>query len=253
MAETVEMDKRRMDELVFAYQEVERERKNVNEKAAELKTAKEELKEAEDTLTKLVGSLCRNLSGEELPLFTNQSEAIERANNDPVTQDLVKRLLAQGHDVNVLIVFGYTEEEKSAVRGYLDQMEAFARGDRSEYPDAPPVFLPAIVAAESLVTDLQKQLDVEVTAEAIQSLSAHEFATVVAYVGRVNALTAEKGDAVTFDDLPPMPPAVVRLRDGDVAPVLDDSAGGDEDIQDDAEVDDLADGVPVPADPEVEF
>lgn len=183
-----------------------------NERA---KGAKKYLEAAQETLE----SLIRRFTTPEadLPLFTNQSEKLDAANADPVVSKLVERLLARGHDVNTLIVFGYTEDERAQVAKYLDILDAneaeFARvADGSETATIETCEVPAFLVPQPLtaieVADLIGRLsaaDLAIAPEEIEAWKQTQLADAKAWLAQVEAVKSAKGDAVTFDDLPAVP------------------------------------------------
>ncbi len=145
--------------------------------------------------------------GEDLPLFQNQTDAIERAEKDPVAKDLTERLIDEGHDVNVLQVFGYTSEEREQVRKYLEYCDA--RDAEIDTPVVePPAFLRPQVDESHEVAELVRRLadqSLEIPVERAQAWTDDQVVAVVEWLDRTEEVKAEKGEAVTVDDLPAAP------------------------------------------------
>lgn len=169
---------------------------------------------ARSTFEREFDRLVRSTKGDDLPLF-NQSELIERAQADPVVMKLVDRLVGRGHDVNAILVAGYTEDERNQASAWLDALDAkdAAEADGHEYVADMPE-MPAFLAPQELtaleVADLLRRCgdagcDDTITAEVVKGWGPSVLATVRAWLADVERIKAEKGEAVTFDDLPETP------------------------------------------------
>lgn len=157
-----------------------------------------------------------NVRGEDLPLFS-QSELLDRAQSDPVVTKLVDRLLGAGHDVNAIIVAGYTQEERAQASAYLDAVEA--ANAAGEPPVLDTIDVPAFLLPQPLtpieIADLVNRLakaELKITPEQLAEFSKPRIAEVCDFLDRYAAVVKEKGDAVTVDDLPE-PPEFLTLTD----------------------------------------
>lgn len=199
-------------------------RQRVAETLTELNYAVEQTKSrrksheaAQSAFLREFDRIMREVNGEHLPLFANQSEALEAAEADPVVTTLVTRLLNRGCDVNTLIVAGYTHEERAAVDEWLDAMDEFfdqkiagTLADGEVEPE-PPAFLATqplttIELAQFLVR--LKAAGHQLTAETVDGWNKATRAEVSHWLSEVERITAEKGEALTADDLPPVPTMV---------------------------------------------
>lgn len=161
----------------------------------------------------------QNVNGEDLPLFANQSEAIERAKADPVVTKLVDRLLHNGHDVNALIVMGYTQDERAQASAYLDALEESAKSvvegpeGTNGTIEVPPFLLPQPLTPVE-VAELARRLETEempLSTDQIANLSKPQLAEARDWLDRCHAIRYAKGDDITFDDLPSAPEWIVNL------------------------------------------
>lgn len=173
--------------------------------------------------------IVRRAKGEDLPLF-NQSELLDRAQADPVVMKLVDRLLANGHDVNAIIVAGYTQDERHEAEQYLDAMDEDKKlreesgGTAANVIDIPAFLLPQPLTPIE-VADLAQRLkseDFTVTPEQLAEFSKAQIADVRDFLDKSKAVRAEKGDAVTFDDLPDAPEFLIDANDPTVDTSDDD-------------------------------
>jgi len=209
---TVTIDEGRFETLVDI-------RRRVNETLARWNSSKEQAKSdgktyeaARSEFEREFDRLVRAAHGEDLPLFANQSEAIEAAQSDPVVTKLVERLLARGHDVNTLIVFGYTKEERNLVARYLDALDMRQQLEDANEPNLPDVEVPIFLVPQPmtavevayLITRLG-DADHDVTPMTIDTWSQAQLAEVRHYLVGVECAKADKGDEVTFEDLPKVP------------------------------------------------
>lgn len=152
-----------------------------------------------------------NIHGEDLPLFS-QTEVLDRAKSDPIVTTLADRLIGAGHDVNVIIVAGYTADERAEAERYLDALDTNAAAKESGAIEAEVVEVPAFLLPQPLtpveVADLAHLLaaeDLEIPAETIGAWKKTETAEAMDWLTRVEAIKHDKGDNVTVDDLPAAP------------------------------------------------
>jgi hypothetical protein len=211
-------------------------RQRVNETLARFNAANEDAKSkkkayeaSREAFEREFDRLVAKTRGKVLPLFS-QSDKIEAANNDPIVRRLVERLIDAGHDVNALVVFGYTELERNQVTAYLDARDAHAkaRADGTN-GDLPDVEVPAFLllqddeplsdeAVDDWITDLQAQ-GLEVSPERVRALTTDQRHEVGGWLDAVTEIHARKGEAVTVDDLPAPPVCLMH-------PVTSDQADG---------------------------
>ena len=202
--------------------------------------AKDKKEALENAQTSFETAFKRLMAGPppELPLFANQSEAIERANADPVVTRLLERLLARGHDTNALIVMGYTESERHALGAWLDEMDAFdarmaadpdgADAAQAEAPEPPAFLTPqplTVVEIADLVTRCQDE-GYRFASETVAAWSPANVAEIRAWLQAVATVKDAKGDALTFEDLPPAP-AWVADQPQEPEPVREPVSGDD--------------------------
>lgn len=91
------------------------------------KDAKKAYDSSVSTLQALTNEMIRVVNGgpSDLPLFDNMSDAIERAEADPIVKTFAQRLLKHGHgDVNLLVINGYDEVQRAELTAYLDSLDA---------------------------------------------------------------------------------------------------------------------------------
>lgn len=170
---------------------------------------------ARDTFEREWDRFVRSTRGEDLPLFSSQTDAIAAAQADPIVAKLVDRLISRGHDVNALIVHGYTEEERNWAAQYLDLMDERERfiaegADPSEVAVAvvPPFLTPQPLTAVEMADLINRLSESEcrtVEPDEIQAWTQAQLADVKAWLTDVETVKAKLGDAVTFDDLPTAP------------------------------------------------
>lgn len=160
-----------------------------------------------------------NVNGEDLPLFS-QKDVLDRAQADPVVMKLVDRLLGAGHDVNAILVSGYSQNERAEAEKYLDTRDAWDEaGKRGEgigadaLEPAPPSFLLPQPLTPIEIADLGKRLaDVEltITVEQLANFGKAQVAEIRDYLDRVDAIEKDKGEALTANDLPEPPAFLVE-------------------------------------------
>lgn len=183
--------------------------------ADEAKSAKKAWEAARETFERMFDRMVARQKGDDLPLFNSQTDAIAAAEADPVVTKLADRLIARGHDVNLLIVAGYTEAERNEAAAYLDLLDERDRlladgadAGELETPIPPPFLQPQPLTAIELADLAQRAQDQvwdladAITPELIGKLSAADVATLRAHLDQVESIKAEKGDAITVDDLP---------------------------------------------------
>jgi hypothetical protein len=238
-----ELDPKVLNTVVKYHSEVEEARREFEDAKERLKVKKTRLEALQESFEAAFRRLISGAQAGELPLFANQSEVLDRANSDPVVSALTDRLLARGHDVNVLVVAGYNEDERAAVTAYLDTCDlndaAIARvAGTDEVADVVAVEVPAFLIPQPLssieIAHLMDRLSTaglnEVTPDAIEAWGIGTRAEVEAWLDEAERIKAEKGDALVYDDLPE-PPAC--LADADEDEDAEDEDGGDEDGGDD--------------------
>lgn len=209
---TVTVDEKLFQEVKTQHARVIEARDEYESSREETKRYKASLEGAQQTLESLVRRL--TAPGEDdLPLFANQSEQIDAANADPVVRKIVDRLVSLGHDVNTLIVAGYNQDERGQVLAWLEAIDAaaaageLAEGEVPMVPEPPAFLIPQPLTPIEAV-DLSVQLaaeDYTYEPEAIQELTAVQVSELRHWLAGVAAVRAEKGEAVTFDDLPAAP------------------------------------------------
>lgn len=238
---------------------VDRREQEVDGCQRDLKEAKASLEAARQSFDRETRRLLDFVKGvDDLPLFANMSEAIDAATADPVVDRLMRRLQDVGVDhVNILIIAGYTEEERGQVTQWLD---ALARRGQAladlasgkdvvvpSEPEMPPFLKPQTPDSEeelpppalSLPTDqvIREALphgDLELTDAQIAKLSLRQRWDLLTWIARVKHVKAEKGDALVFDDLPPALPFLAELAvDEEPAEPLADDIAADP-VDDDA-------------------
>jgi Arc/MetJ family transcription regulator len=211
-------------------------------KAAEAhKDAKKDHENALETLKALVGAMIRRVNGEpegaELPLFDNQTDAIEAANADPVVSKLVSRMLDHGiSHVNALVVAGYDEEQRNELAQYLEAMDL--RKDRLAQPEGfepvPEVVVPAFLLpqedeaiTDSEVADALRAVRVELKKKHIRLMSPAQRRETLDWSAQVQEVTERLGEAVTMDDLPPAPSYIMAPKELEAAAADGDTITGD--------------------------
>jgi hypothetical protein len=216
-------------------------RKGVNEALVRFNVANEDAKAkkkiyeaARTAFEREFDRFVANVNGEDLPLFS-QRDVLDRAHADPVVMKLVDRLLSAGHDVNAIIVAGYSQDERAQAEKYLDQLDADAAAVASGEGGTFDVEVPAFLLPQPLtpieIADLGKRLaevELTITVEQLAHYGKAQVAEIRDFLDRVDAIAKEKGEALTADDLPE-PPAF--LVEADAANV--ESDGGEEDTDED--------------------
>lgn len=192
-------------------------RARFNSARDDAKAKKATLESSQDTLETFLSRIILRTKGGDLPLFDHQSDAIAKAQADPVVTKLVERLLHYGHDVNSLIVMGYTQDERAAASAYLELLDKNAAEraramEANEIADQVDVEVPAFLIPQDLtvieIADLMNRLkdqDWHPTADDVKTWKPTQIAEVRDWLSRVEAIKAEKGDDVTFSDLPEAP------------------------------------------------
>jgi hypothetical protein len=223
--------------LVDLRQRCEEARARYNSAAEDAKSKKKAFEGAREVFETNFDRIVKRTKGEDLPLF-NQSELLERAQADPVVMKLVDRLLANGHDVNAIIVAGYTQDERAQASAYLDALDAVVgrvvTGEASDSLADSVVDVPAFLLPQPLtpieLADLAKRLKAEdftVTPEQLAEFSKAQIAEVRDFLDKSKAVRAEKDDSVTFDDLPDAPEFLIDANDPTVDTTEDDDETND--------------------------
>lgn len=183
---------------------------------------------ARETFEREWDRFVKSTRGEDLPLFSSMADAVDAAKSDPVVTKLVERLIARGHDVNALIVHGYTEEERNAVTFYLDGLDTVDRMKEVGDEPLPEIEVPAFLVPQPLtaveMADLigrLKAAEFEIPPSTIESWSQGNLAEIKAWLDETERVKEAKGDALTVDDLPVAPDLLYR-------PVEDESSDEDE-------------------------
>jgi len=233
-AATIAVDEKLYNEVRAQSLRVGEAREDYNVKAEKAKGAKKYLEAAQETLESLIRRLTAPES--DLPLFANQSEQIDAANADPIVRKIVDRLISLGHDVNALIVAGYTEEERGQVLVWLDVVDQVKRdapeGTTPTLPDPPAFLLPQPLTPVE-IADLMTHVGGEgymCTMEDLEARTAVDIANLRHWLKASAAIKAEKGEAVTFDDLPPAPEWLTALAP-DVTGDIDQDDAVDQDAE----------------------
>lgn len=175
----------------------------------------------------------QNVRGEDLPLFS-QSEILDQAKRDPVVTKLVDRLLHHGFDVNALIVAGYTQDERAQASAYLDALDA-GKAAHDAGDAVPVVDIPAFLTPQPLTPiEVAKLLEdltasgLTLTAAQVSGLTQPQLFETRDFLLRTAAVHADKGEAVTFEDLPAVPTFLKDLEDqGGEAPESEDADADD--------------------------
>jgi hypothetical protein len=174
-----------------------------------------------------------NVNGEDLPLFSQQ-DVLDRAQAAPVVMKLVDRLLGAGHDVNAILVSGYSQDERAEAEKYLDELDAEKVDPAGTAIDVPAFLLPQPLTPVE-IADLGKRLadaELNITVEQIASYGKAQIAEVRDWLDRVDAIAKDKGEALTADDLPEPPAFLVEADAANVE--ADGGEETDEDTNDDA-------------------
>lgn len=223
------------------FERIEDQQLRVNRTELALRSAAEEHKEAKKahdnasaTLTALVAAMVRRVNGETdgaaLPLFDNQTDAIDAATKNPVVSKLIDRML--GHNlthVNALIVAGYDHEQRQELTTYLDALDlrvkaeaarvnAEAEGqtdDLPEVPEAPemPAFLAPVEISEEEVGGALREVKIDMKKKHIRLMSQDQRRQALEYSAGVQAAQLRLGEAVTYDDLPPAPSFIISPKE----------------------------------------
>lgn len=219
-APTVIIEESRFTSLVDLCTRVNRAKAEFDDAAEEAKSARKAYEAARETFEKEFDRLVRATQGEDLPLFSQQ-DVLDSANADPVVSKLVDRMLARDLDVNNLVVSGYTEAERNQLSQWLDAMDAFdaAPQDGVEMvkPEMPAFLVPQPLTPVEVASCIERLSaeGVEVDEADVEGWSLRQRAEVTAYLEASARIRAEKGDAVTYDDLPEPPEWLVSPEDDD--------------------------------------
>jgi hypothetical protein len=206
-------------------------------KAAEAhKDAKKDHENALETLKALVGAMIRRVNGEPegaaLPLFDNQTDAIEAANADPIVSKLVSRMLDHGiSHVNALIVAGYDEDQRNELAAYLDAMDLRkeALGQPEGFEPVPDVVVPAFLVEQEIseeeVGGALREVKIEMKKKHIRLMSQEQRRMALDYSAGVQAVQLRLGEAVTYDDLPAAPSFIISPKELEAAAAGDTLTG----------------------------
>ncbi len=199
--------------------------------AREHKDAKSAHETATTNLSSAVSDMVNEVNGiSKLPLFDNQTDAIARAEADPVAQKLLSRMLDHGvTNVNALIVAGYDEAQRNELAAYLDALDARKKAESegawgSHLPELPemPAFIAPGVQSEDEITDLVVRLTEQgltLKAEHIAALTNDQWNEVDTWLSECDRVKTEKGEALVMDDLPAAPSYLVQP--GEVLPAAE--------------------------------
>lgn len=207
----LEVDPNKFAELSDSRQRVNEALVKFNASNEDMKAKKKIYEAARSAFERDFDRFVANVRGEDLPLFS-QSELLDKAKNDPVVAKLVDGLLQLGHDVNAIIVSGYTQDERHLVEQYLEAEANRKALIESDATDVPDVEVPAFLKPQPLtpieIADLLKRLadrDYEFEAEELAAWTKAQTAEAMDWLTRCEAIEKDKGDAVTADDLPAAP------------------------------------------------
>lgn len=239
----------------------------VAELTADLKEAKKAHESARVSFENEVTRLLKHVKGvDDLPLFANMNDAIDKATSDPTVDRLMRRLLEHHFDnVNILIVAGYTEAERNELTTYLDALDvraaALAQVEAGNLEVAVPAVpdMPAFIAPQEVevqtagqtpsddsILEALQHVDVTMTGDEVARLTLQQRYTLLTWVARVKHIKAEKGEALVFDDLPPVPDfiatrdliAAADATQDAAAPSVDDAEMDEDDADEDEDGDD---------------
>lgn len=215
-AATIAVDEKFFAEVCEQQRRVESARSIYKEAKNDAKEAKDALDQALETFETMFKRLASRTHGDaELPLFANQSDVVAAAEADPVVMGIVKRLLDRGQDVNAILVKGYNEAERHEIVSWLDTCDRIDEqnatgGDGDGYgllPDPPAILAPPPLTAIDIADLANRIQDAEhlVDADQIQTWTPKQIAEARAWLNEAERVKAEKGEALTFDDLPAQP------------------------------------------------
>jgi hypothetical protein len=187
--------------------------------AREHKEAKSAHDTAQTNLAGAVSDMLDEVNGvSKLPLFDNQTDAIAKAEADPIAQKLLTRMLDHGiTGLNVLVVHGYDEAQRNQLAAYLDAMDERKAAEAAGTPlltDAPelPAFLAIADGAQTIDQDAADDLQVRLNDEGLalgidvlSRLNVTQHAEVLTWLRACDDVKREKGEVLTVDDLPNPP------------------------------------------------
>jgi hypothetical protein len=186
----------------------------------EKKEAQEAFNAATMNLSSAVSDMLDEINGiAKLPLFENMSDAIAKAEADPIAQKLIARMLDHGiTSVNTLIVAGYDEAQRLELATYLDALDAHKQAEASgaaqlpELPALPAFLAPGAQSPEEIASLVARLADqgLTMTPEHVSALTNDQWIEVDTWLSDCERIKAEKGDALVMDDLPPAPSYLVR-------------------------------------------
>lgn len=209
----LEVDPNKFAELSDSRQRVNEALVKFNASNEDMKAKKKIYEAARSAFERDFDRFVANVRGEDLPLFS-QSELLDKAKNDPVVAKLVDGLLQLGHDVNAIIVSGYTQDERHLVEQYLEaeaNRKALIESDATDVPDVEvPAFLtPQPPTAIELASLAERIIDADdtlsVSTDQLAAFSNAQRAEVTEWLERCAAVKQDKGDDVTVEDLPAPP------------------------------------------------
>lgn len=211
MPDHITLNEKDFGVLIDLRQRCEEAKVRYNAAAEDAKSKKKSYEGAREVFETNFDRIVRRAKGEDLPLFS-QSELLDKAKNDPVVAKLVDGLLQLGHDVNAIIVSGYTQDERHLVEQYLEAEANRKALIESEATDVPDVEVPAFLKPQPLtpieIADLLQRLanrDYEFEADELAAWTKAQTAEAMDWLTRCEAIEKDKGDAVTADDLPAAP------------------------------------------------
>jgi hypothetical protein len=189
----------------------------------EHKEAKSAHETAQSNLSVAVSDMLDEVNGiSKLPLFDNQTDAIAKAEADPVAQKLLARML--DHEIthlNVLVVAGYSEDQRAELAAYLDALDAWKAAEaegQSELlePPTPPAFLaetsePPMTEEQADAFSCQLQEEgIEIATRVLLRMTLEQRQDVAKWLNDTRQVKAEKGEALTVEDLPPAPSYILN-------------------------------------------
>lgn len=228
--------------LVDLHDRLTRAKALFNASAEETKSKRKAYEGAREIFETTFDRIVRRAKGEDLPLF-NQSELLDRAQADPVVMKLVDRLLGAGHDVNAILVSGYTQDERAQAEKYLDELDGNKKVEESGEACRIDIDVPAFLLPQPLtpieIADLGKRLKdvaLTITVEQLASYGKAQVAEIREYLDRVAAIEKDKGEGLTADDLPEPPAFLVEADAANVEADGPEDEDGDNEPESGAKV-----------------
>lgn len=181
------------------------------------KDAKIALEAAQMHLSTAVSDMLDEVNGvSKLPLFDTQTDAIARAEADPVAQKLLARMLDHGiTHLNVLVVAGYTEDQRGELEEYLDALDE-RKESQAELLDPPtaPDFLAEVpvIPAEDIAPLVERLAREGLTlrADVVATFTLVQRDEIMTWLTACETVKAEKGAALVMEDLPSAPSYLVH-------------------------------------------